>query len=267
MFFSYFRLVLAAAEYKRKHPNKKVVSVMWGKDKMHQLTSAVRPIILEDKPLGNSRSHKVSRYAIVFEETIILRKEDLQMSDSITLHLWKRKNLKQATTKTNPIAKCRVSVGDMYTALHCFYDKQIKLRELLIASKVQTRQKCFSRKVSLQSHKERYILQESISDKKHETLLVPPLQEYAMMKPLSKKNWVENSNIGDAIREEMASIKKAHEETSALFKSDSSDESESDLSFVNDIFQRDADDYPKKQVLAMEQLHGHITLSFFPILW
>ena len=155
----------------------------------------------------------------------------------------------------------------MYTALHCFYDNKIKLQELFLASKVQSKQKNISRKVSLKSHKRRDILPESISDKKDETLLVPPFQEYAMMKPLSKKNWVENSNIGDAIREEMASIKKAHEETSALFKSDSSDESESDLSFVNDIFQRDADDYPKKQVLAMEQLHGHITLSFFPILW
>ena len=88
-----------------------------------------------------------------------------------------------------------------------------------------------------------------------------------MIKPLFKKNRAENSNIGDAICKEMASIKKSHEETSALFKSYSSDESESDLSFVNNIFQRDAEDYPKKQVLAMEKLHGHINLRFFPILW
>ena len=79
--------MLAAAEYKRKHPNKRVVSVMWGKEKMHQLNFDIRPIIFGGKSMGNSRSQKVSRYAIIFEETIILRKEDLQLSDSITIHL------------------------------------------------------------------------------------------------------------------------------------------------------------------------------------
>ena len=69
-----------AAEERRKNPPSKVVGIMHDKDKYHHVTAATRPKLLPDHPGHVAVSH----YAVTFEETIILRSSDFQLSDEGT---------------------------------------------------------------------------------------------------------------------------------------------------------------------------------------
>jgi len=68
---------LRAAEERRKNPPRKIVSIVYEKDKRHYTTYAIRPKLLSDH-IG---SQVLSHYAVTFEETLVLRSSDLQLKD------------------------------------------------------------------------------------------------------------------------------------------------------------------------------------------
>eukprot|EP00804_Cyclotella_cryptica_P012787 CCRYP_010547-RA/>CCRYP_010547-RA protein AED:0.05 eAED:0.05 QI:183/0.85/0.81/1/0.76/0.63/22/985/2990 len=66
-----------AAEERRKNPPYKAVSIIHNKQRQHYLTYKVKPKLLPDRP-GN---WVLSHYAVIFEETLVLRTPDLQLTD------------------------------------------------------------------------------------------------------------------------------------------------------------------------------------------
>jgi hypothetical protein len=69
--------ITAAAEERRKNPPYKAISIIHNKQRQHYLTYKVKPKLLPDRP-GN---WVLSHYAVTFEETLVLRTSDLQLTD------------------------------------------------------------------------------------------------------------------------------------------------------------------------------------------
>jgi hypothetical protein len=86
IYISWYQQLAAAAEERRKNPPSKVVTIFYKKEKQHHATVANKPKLLSDQPLNDVISH----YAVTFEETIILRVSDMQLSDQGKIYLKNR---------------------------------------------------------------------------------------------------------------------------------------------------------------------------------
>ena len=77
-------LCSTAAEDRRKNPPRKVVNILYKKERQYN-TSPRRPKLLTDE----NGSHTVSqdKYSVCFEETIILESSNLQFTDEGNLSL------------------------------------------------------------------------------------------------------------------------------------------------------------------------------------
>lgn len=227
------------AEERRKNPPRKLVSIMHEKDKYHYITYPVRPKLLSDKP-GNL---VLSHYAVVFEETIILRSSDLQLGDRIAINFWNHRGLKAATTRAKPLGVCNLSVGDIYSSVLEFYEEQLRRKESNLSL-------------------------ETVASNT-DSLIIPALQECALFRPC-KKSTRGNNDMFDVIHEEMEAIEKIEEDRLLqTFDSESSSESDSDdSSFLGGELGKKAKEEDLASLInANERLFGSVSLSFFPIPW
>ncbi|KAL7554677.1 hypothetical protein ACHAWF_018946 [Thalassiosira exigua] len=224
------------AEERRKNPPRKSVSIMHGKEKYHHVTGSIRPKLLTDAP-GNL---VVSHYAVTFEETLIIRSSDLQLNDTVVVNFWNDRGLKSSTTRAKPLGVCKFSVGDIYSSMLHFFEEQLKRKEANLSS-------------------------ENI---KADSLITPAIQECPLFRPY-KREISEAKNIFDAINEEMAAIKKSEEDKFLVFDSESSEQSDSDSSFLDggEGKVKPKEEDPAAILRANERLFGSISLSFFPIPW
>jgi len=265
-----------AEEEKRQNPKRKVISIMRVKDKFHHLTRASKPKLLVDE--GDQSASKISRYAVIFEETIIIRCADLQLSDHIVINFWNYSTLKRLTTNNKPISECRVTVGDIHASMENFYRAGLQQIELNLThhSNAINRKKIVKSGLSFVSEGTLSDIaemrgfkttgRELFIDSNKATVLTPCVQEFTMMRPSIKKRNRSDERMNAAIQREIASIQKEEEEALEFFDSDSSYSSDSSFSM---------DGKPRKtEVLDLEQisrriehLHGTVTLSFFPIIW
>jgi len=266
-----------ADDERRRMPQRKVISAMRQRDKKHHLTAAARPMLLLNE-LEASRQQKVSKYLVVFEETIIMRREDLQLSDAVTISLWQNKTLKPTTTKAKPLAQCRMTVGDMHIAMEKYHQEKIRQYETQIMQKAKAVSRSTQNKREEvespnmlgflgigKENAKRNVSSES-EGQENMTLSAPAIQEFALMRPVPKRSRPKHSNLSQAIQEEMTKLRKEEKEALRFLESDDSDESSSDSSFMGNDQQGGSDD-DSDQPAAMEQLYGHVSVSFFPISW
>ena len=307
----------SAAEDKRRNPAKKAISMMRLRDKDHILTTARKPKLLEDDEDG-SVSPEVSRYVIVYEETLTLRCSDMQLSDVIAVYLWNYKSIVTTSSRNKPLGLCKFTIGDAFASLQQYYSEQIQQWQVALShhstvnssrdstmptastpsnasaktEKVEgTGKEKTTRGVAMApdtnlEHIERtrqkpetlaadLLPAASVDDSPTCSFLpttddsncvMPPIQEYALMKPVPRKSRSMYNNLASTISEEMASIKRAEERAMAFFESETDEYSESD-SDANMDHAKIADEDEEEAEKFVEHLHGHIMLSFFPIPW
>jgi hypothetical protein len=75
---------ITAAEDRRKNPPRKVVNILYKKERQYN-TASRRPKLLTD--LTGSRVVSQDRYSVCFEETIVLESSNLQLTDEGNLIL------------------------------------------------------------------------------------------------------------------------------------------------------------------------------------
>jgi len=258
-------------------PPRKVISVMRAKDGKHHLSAAARPTLIMNE--AESSRQKVSKYLVVFEETFVMRREDLQLSDVVSINLWQHKALKAATTKVKPVAQCRLTVGDIHVAMEKYHNEVVRRRQNMIIQKAKSasteRHKMNSKAnagtmLDFLGMRKGFDTGGNDNSEQHEvqdaSLTAPAVQEFAMMKHISKRSRAKHSNAALAIQEEMAMLKREEEDTLKFFEAGSSDEFDSDSSFQDDD-RANASDDESDQAANMEQLYGHVLVSFFPIRW
>jgi len=289
-----------AAEDKRRNPARKAISMMRLRDKDHILTTARKPKLLEDDEDG-SVSPEVSRYVIVYEETLTLRCSDMQLSDVIAVYLWNYKSIVTTSSRNKPLGLCKFTIGDVFASLQQYYSEQIQRMQVDLSdhstvnsskdSTMPTAPNPSNASAPLPSgfglegiertrQKQEALaadLLPAASDDDSPTCsflpirddsncIMPPIQEYALMKPVPRKSRSMHNNLASTISEEMASIKRAEERAMAFFESDTDEYSESD-SDTNTDDQKIVDEDEEEAEKSIENLHGHIMLSFFPIPW
>eukprot|EP01082_Thalassiosira_pseudonana_P015658 g14534.t1 g14534 contig9:2076053-2079490(+) len=240
-----------AAEERRKNPPSKVVTIFYKKEKQHHATVANKPKLLSDQPLNDVISH----YAVTFEETIILRVSDMQLSDQVTIELRNNRLIKSAS---QPLAVCRLTVGDIYASILHYYNEQITLKEATLSQDtINNSSNLFSDNAGMQTASVG-----TSSNKK--PFIIPSPQEYALFRPIKKV--APQIDIFDDINEELSSIQKVFEEESSKNVDSDTFHSDSDASFLGkrtSVKREDKANFAK----ANERLFGSISLSFFPVPW
>ena len=159
------------------------------------------------------------------------------------------KGIKAATTRSKPLAFCKLTVGDIYLSILHFYREQLRHTESNLSDKIT------NHSPSDQSTRN--------NKANNNSLIIPSPQEYSLFRPCKEGKSLKG-DIFEAIDEEMASIQKA-EDALNMFDSDS-DESDWDTSFLGDggsvnIKEKGSD------FVAHERLYGSVALSFFPVPW
>jgi len=240
---------IRAAEDRRKCPPRKIVSIIHNKEKQHFLSSSVRPKLLEGHP-GNL---VISHYALTFEDTIILRSADFQLQDEVAINVWNTKMLKSATTKTKPLAVCKLTVGDIYASIFNYYKQQLSEKESRLSTIfAKNSEDLFSQNT-----------EDANQNKRNKSIIIPPPQEFAMFRPGKDSKSPRKTNL-EAIGEELASIKKDMDDFLNDFDSESS-ETDSDSSFLGG--EKEKEESIGSVIKANEKLASSISLSFFPIPW
>ena len=79
----YSRNQITAAEDRRKNPPRKVVNILYKKERQYN-TASRRPKLLTD--LTGSRVVSQDKYSVCFEETIVLESSNLQLTDEGNLY-------------------------------------------------------------------------------------------------------------------------------------------------------------------------------------
>ena len=154
------------------------------------------------------------------------------------IHIDNRNNrgIKASTTRATPLGVCKISVGDMYSAVLNVYEEQLRRKEMNLAEKSST-----------------------VDD-----LIVPAPQECSLFRPCKARSPI-RMDIFDAIGEEMAAIEKSEQDQFAY--ADSSSESDDDSDFLDGGGRKAKEEDPSSMVKANERLFGSVSLSFFPIPW
>jgi hypothetical protein len=100
------------------------------RDKEHILSTAKKPKLLEDEDADASSTPEVSKYVIIYEETLTLRCSDMQLSDVIAVYLWHYKSIATTSTRNKPLGLCKFTVGDAFKSMQQYYGEQILQRQV-----------------------------------------------------------------------------------------------------------------------------------------
>ena len=100
------------------------------RDKEHILSTAKKPKLLEDEDEDASSIPEVSKYVIIYEETLTLRCSDMQLSDVIAVYLWHYKSIATTSTRNKPLGLCKFTVGDAFKSMQQYYGEQILQRQV-----------------------------------------------------------------------------------------------------------------------------------------
>ena len=244
-----------AAEERRKNPPRKVVNVLYNKEKRQYVTTSMKPKLLTDQ-VG---THPLSQdhYAVCFEETIVLESSNLQLSDEVVIQFRNSKMIKSPKSSSISGGLCRLTVGDMYSSILHFHGEQLKDLETNLNNEISTET------ITAAGHEPRS--QTASTNATHrKTIIIPPPQEYALFRPAKKAKAVTVSL--ESLNEEMESIREAEEEALKALDSDSV-QSDSDSSFLfGGIGKKIKEEAGSKIVKSNERLFGSVALSFFPVL-
>jgi hypothetical protein len=102
------------------------------RDKEHILSTARKPKLLEedDADAPSISTPEVSKYVIIYEETLTLRCSDMQLSDVIAVYLWHYKSIATTSTQNKPLGLCKFTVGDAFKSMQLYYGEQILQRQV-----------------------------------------------------------------------------------------------------------------------------------------
>lgn len=102
------------------------------RDKEHILSTARKPKLLEDEDtdVPSTSTPEVSKYVIIYEETLTLRCSDMQLSDVIAVYLWHYKSIATTSTRNKPLGLCKFTVGDAFKSMQQYYGEQILQRQV-----------------------------------------------------------------------------------------------------------------------------------------
>ena len=248
-----------AAEERRKNPPRKIVSVLYHKEKRQCVTTSVKPKLLTDQVDTHSLSQ--DHYAVCFEETIVLESTNLQLSDEVVIQFRNSKNFKSAPKTSSELSGglCRLTVGDIYSSILHFHNEQLKDLETTLSNEISTEI------ITATGHEEPRSQSASVAVTRRKTIIIPPPQEYALFRPTKKANKAFKVSL-ESLNEEMESICKAEEEALKALDSESV-QSDSDSSFLfGGIGKKKKEEAGSKIVKANERLFGSVALSFFPVL-
>lgn len=102
------------------------------RDKEHILSTARKPKLLEDDDADAppTSTPEVSKYVIIYEETLTLRCSDMQLSDVIAVFLWHYKSIATTSTQNKPLGLCKFTVGDAFKSMQLYYGEQVLQRQV-----------------------------------------------------------------------------------------------------------------------------------------
>lgn len=250
------------------------------------------PIAVKQSSQGGTL---MTRYDVLFEETLVLRTQDMQFSDQITLELWKSNTYYSHTRKKKPIATCSFTVQEAFLSLlllrRSLLDQILiqstqlsNLRPELVTAKDILLPHLASHEKKSQSSQEEKRMEGIYSSGycegtfNRDTLThiaMPPIQEYSLKKLRAgrRNDSSYSSNIVKDIEEELdyvesqyASIIQSLDEGS--FSDSTTTSNSSDLLGENSEVETTkqptkAERYRNER----EELYGQVYVSFIPISW
>jgi len=247
---------IRAAEERRKNPPRKVVNILYNKERRQYVTASARPKLTSDRPGNLALSQDY--YAVCFEETIILESSDLQLTDEVVIQFRNRRISKSDLTRSKLSGECKLTVGDIYAHVLHFYREQLKYIESNLSEEVISNS---SRNLNADPSPQ----PASTCGTYMKSVIIPVPQEYSLFRPTKGK--ATTGDVFEAINKEMKSIREAEVESLKSLDSDSA-QSDSDLSFLHHSIGKKAKNEDNSKIAkANERLFGSISLSFFPILW
>jgi hypothetical protein len=235
------RLTIVAAEMRRTNPPSKVLCIKYKKENRRYTTTSINPKLLTDHPGSQTTSH----YAAIFEQTLILRANNLQLEDEVNIQF--RNNKNGMNTSSSTLGTCKLRVGDIYSHLLKLHQNELVRRE--------------SRLSEEHAHSFDEITAPHASTKSS-SLIVPAPQEFTLMRPV-KKLERPLEDVFEVITNEMRDIQRCEEELKKTLESESI---HSDSSFPGYGIKKKEEDI-KSILNKNERLFGFISLSFFPIKW
>ena len=168
------------------------------------------------------------------------------------------RNNRLIKSASQPLAVCRLTVGDIYASILHYYNEQITRKEATLSQDtINNSSNLFSDNAGMQTASVG-----TSSNKK--PFIIPSPQEYALFRPIKKV--APQIDIFDDINEELSSIQKVFEEESSKNVDSDTFHSDSDASFLGkrtSVKREDKANFAK----ANERLFGSISLSFFPVPW
>ena len=228
-----------ASEMRRTNPPSKVLRISYKKENRRYTTTSINPKLLTDHPGNETTSH----YAAIFEQTLILRTNNLQLDDEVKIQF---RNSKNGITSSSTLGVCRVRIGDIYSHV-----LNLHRNELLRQESRLSEEHLFS------------VDEVTYLGSSNSTLIVPAPQEFTLMRPPKKKLEDPIEDLFDAIANEMRDIERCEEDRRKTLETESV---HSDSSFPGNRENKKEVD-TKSIVSKNERLFGSISLSFFPIQW
>ena len=242
-----------ASADKARNPVRKIIGVRHNKEEHFSLSGAIMPKVIHMGGSNEGASRTVHRmiegfsgtihYMTVFEETIVLKLRDLQLSDDFIISVWDNNLLGR---QGRALASCTLSIRDIhkYLANYCKHEKIEK-------------EKCVRMKLR-GFHS--FQVDEDNRESETSSFPLPPIQEFAMFRPSPKKQRIRpKDTVASSIVEELKAI--------SLMKDESLDFTDSDTNIdtnsVNEFMNGDSQDQPT----SMDYLYGHLAVSFFPLDW
>mmetsp|Transcript_21012 Transcript_21012/g.34666 ORF Transcript_21012/g.34666 Transcript_21012/m.34666 type:complete len:1329 (+) Transcript_21012:3-3989(+) len=231
---------IRASEMRRTNPPSKILRISYKKGNRRYTTTSINPKLLTDHP-GNET---ISHYAAIFEQTLILRTNNLQLDDEVKIQF--RNNKNGIHTSSSTLGLCRVRVGDIYSHILNLHQNELLRQESRLSEDYLYSADEFTYNGSNKS-----------------TLIVPAPQEFTLMRPPKKKLEDPLEDLFEAITNEMRDIERCEEDLKKTLETASV---HSDSSFPgNGANTKEID--TKSIVSKNERLFGSISLSFFPIQW
>jgi len=175
-------------------------------------------------PISNlsETSDSVFPYAVTFEETVIIRTDDLQLSDEIQINLYGVKSkYSKSSSRHQSIAQCKLSMGDIYAAMVPFYAEIKQLKKNALTQHSETIGQESSQLVNnslrmeirdMRCNTENLVTLEESTFEEESFVSAPAIQEFVLMKNVTKDT--QNLNPLDLITEELALIQHSSDDES-----------------------------------------------------
>lgn len=162
-----------------------------------------------------------------------------------------------------PLAVCKLTVGDIYLSILHFYAEQLAKTELNLSEDITNNtNELFNPTLTSPSVGDR--------SAKTSSVIIPAPQEYSLFRPPRKTRPAKESisvqdDFFETIGAELASIQKAEEDARSVLDTESL-QSDSDSSFLGGGA-KTKDEGNSSLANGSERLFGSISLSFFPVPW